>query len=1326
MTDFVGRRAFLAEVATWLAGDQRCFVLSGGVGSGKSTALRHVARLHPASVAHFCDPTDLSTRSPSTAARGLAEQLARKVDGYVGALTEDRITGVANVTTAYGATVAGVLVQNLTVNASDENTWLQAVRRPLEQLVHDTGLPAGFFVVVDALDEADRYDGTKLSELIVGFGLDQVRWLLSTRYPTRLVGQLGGSVRQWDFSANHGRQESDDDVRVFLSRHLPRLTTTDQQTAVRRSDGNFLYARLLVDMLAGAAAPAGNINLPNGLDSALHSYLRQIVHGDRDATWLTAYQPVLAALTVIREPVSQPELKRLSGVAHPVLSHVVRRLAPLLAAGDAVTDRVALYHAAFYEFLRDQRRSGEWWCDPAGAQEQLCAAFETQTRQWTDWGRLDRYGVVHLLAHAAQAGWSAREFDQLIVPGYLAQVARLPGTVATVTRHLGPAIRVATTEQDLGRSFTWQWLPHLLRNSLHEMLATDAPVLLIKAGQADLVVEALSSIENDLPSYAGRVVEALAAEGHLEMARATVAVARPSQRPQLLVSAAIGVAATDPALAWSLWQEAVADPTAPSFRYQHRLAMLLATAPDFADRAWGLAGDDRTRRAILVVIAGHDAPLATRMAAQAGLADATSAAWITAAAADPTRTTRLIATHPDWLDERLTAEFLDAQRLGAVGQHYNTAEGLVLLAGALVADPDNADTLAQAEHCAATLNPAMSFFTGDHVALSRLDYTPLRGRPAAAFAVTALTTMIDYCVGTSRSVPERVLGGLCGSLRVLDADAGDAAIERVTTLAGLDRTAIRIEVITRLCPIEPDAAWALTRLPDRDQASRAWVAALPPTLVSVGISMIAGIDPRYSGSRAELAGLLATKLPPGDPATAGQLLELITPTAKSVVFDIERAIVRAACGDTRGAGADMFVRYAADLHDGDVLGVLRFRQRGADVRLSGDDLAAVTDELAARVPDLAIPVLACAAGALARQGDQAGALALLAECLHPDCSPISVHVARWRGIERAVLLAHQELGSLADLVAALLRRPTIGARDGDVVEALALLAVHLGDDERQRLVSLTVRADPDIADVLALVDRICRGEHGVADDIAAVLSGGGPSRGGVLALLVPYALCRTTDAVAALTANASGRRALFEPLPELDEPRFGFLVELLPAIARTQPDAAHRLALGMSEADPSSAAGDDALQAVAVAVAEQNWDRGRRIAETITMADARGLAQAGLAAVAVGLPDKASRRAAYLAILDLPEAGPDWARYRYPLRGLLAALLVDPDPPPDVLVRLIPEVLGMPVAEPLALECLAELTTLLDRSGAGDVIMARIPGLADLVASAWPSWQSMD
>jgi len=84
------------------------------------------------------------------------------------------------------------------------------VRRPLESLVKSSGLPAGFLVVVDALDEADRYDGTKLSELIAGFGaLDRCAGCCPRAIRQRWSNSLGGRCAV-DLSAD-GREGVDEE-----------------------------------------------------------------------------------------------------------------------------------------------------------------------------------------------------------------------------------------------------------------------------------------------------------------------------------------------------------------------------------------------------------------------------------------------------------------------------------------------------------------------------------------------------------------------------------------------------------------------------------------------------------------------------------------------------------------------------------------------------------------------------------------------------------------------------------------------------------------------------------------------------------------------------------------------------------------------------------------------------------------------------------------------------------------------------------------------------------------------------------------------------------
>ncbi len=90
---------------------------------------------------------------------------------------------------------------------SDEAAWQRTVTGPLRELSSEGLLPP-LLIAVDALDEAELYDGrTKLTDLVLGTGsrLPQVRWLVSTRYPESVAGRLPErDVRRWDLSYGPG------------------------------------------------------------------------------------------------------------------------------------------------------------------------------------------------------------------------------------------------------------------------------------------------------------------------------------------------------------------------------------------------------------------------------------------------------------------------------------------------------------------------------------------------------------------------------------------------------------------------------------------------------------------------------------------------------------------------------------------------------------------------------------------------------------------------------------------------------------------------------------------------------------------------------------------------------------------------------------------------------------------------------------------------------------------------------------------------------------------------------------------------------------------
>ncbi|MGH3630541.1 MAG: AAA family ATPase, partial [Sciscionella sp.] len=273
--DFVGRHGLFAAVADWYeCSAEPYFVVGGQAGTGKSAALQAIAERYPAVAAvHVCRPAVVSDRLPEQAAVRLATQLAQSVPSFaaalvVGAAAEsgDTFIGTANAETVAGqGRNVGLIIEQLTLGAgSDQKRWERTISGPLRQMSSDDQNRHEVLIVVDALDEADQYDGdTTLTDLIAAPDpASPVRWLISSRYDDGFVARLApGTYRRWGLSHGTGAAETEADVVTFLRQWLqsssPAAADPDAliTAAAEVCAGNFLFARLLVAALNLADPP---------------------------------------------------------------------------------------------------------------------------------------------------------------------------------------------------------------------------------------------------------------------------------------------------------------------------------------------------------------------------------------------------------------------------------------------------------------------------------------------------------------------------------------------------------------------------------------------------------------------------------------------------------------------------------------------------------------------------------------------------------------------------------------------------------------------------------------------------------------------------------------------------------------------------------------------------------------------------------------------------------------------------------------------------------------------------------------------------------------
>ncbi|MER5348081.1 P-loop domain-containing protein [Streptomyces mirabilis] len=1353
VADFAGRAKFFRAVTDWWAsGTERYFLLGGGVGTGKTTAMaQFVTHGAPPVVArHFCDPADLSTRNPQEVARALSVQLAEQIAGFTDSLvgldrTEGRsaVTGVAMADQVHpGAVNAGVFVSTLIINApSDEAAWNRTVTAPLRRLASQSRLPP-VLVAVDALDEADLYDGqTKVTDLVLGAGADlsEVRWLVSTRYPERVATRLPArDVRYWDLSAGEGGEETRRDARAFLARELRLGTGSALRLAEQRADGNFLHARLLVETVrAHGETDAQQLakvleETPSGLDGIQSGYLRQIVASDRQLGWLNGYRPVLSGLVVAQEPLDLATLARLSGIQTSLVKRVLIRIHPLLNPDpDSDQQHYSLYHAQFREFLAHPTRAGEWWCDPEEAHQRVTSAYEKQTETWTRWEKLDGYGAQHLLVHARGAGWTAADFDRAVVPAYIARVAEEPDAVAAVLRLLDVPIGVALAEPEPVRAFVWSWAVRRIKDTLIELLGTQMPTLLIKAGHADLVVASLS-LTADSANHSTRLasaVSALAAEGHLSLVRTIVSLAPREGRSRLLVVAAGALADLDPNQARTLVEDAgtpedfwggMALEDRWGFRESDRMASLLtalASVPTLAQWAADLSGGMwESLNAVVLGLARWDPRQAVDIAVEHNL-PACAAAFEALVASDPGQARALLdRLEPD---NRITImlRYQDALKTGfsrrwilglfPLRRRRRPRRGaqpdsdLLLLAAALTHDPNDRELRTAAQAVARWLPPGLGAVTDPPSPwptisvenLAKLDLVALSREPLAARIAASVVFRVLQAERSQRgeldvleSYDVASCGHLCAALTALDPLAADAAIEVLMPNDGRDLSeSFGVALVGSLCGRDPRHAWELAGRFGTHWVYRAWVKALPESHFEEGVRNVASLDARYSGTRAELAGLLAAKLPRGEKTRARELLRLATPLAEGSGFREEYDALSAALAPQSDWGDTLvprlMERFGHMLRDG----------AKADVQELPDAerLPAIANYMAAWTgmgTYDGIALLAATAVEASRDADHDGRQTreLLQACLNPSYGHRSMpHSASWFTCARAVRLAYEcwqgTVSSPDDFVGMVVDRMP----DSVAVMILALLLDHLPHEGRVPVFDATARLNPRVGRALEGTLIVCQSEqppdawlrrfvdlpsNPTFDDEAS-----DPLyRDGIHMALVTLAGRNPQGALNALADGTGGWPAWY--LGGADTSHR--LVSVLPAIAKADRDLALDVANGLCTSKPHSAVGRHALHTVALTVAEEDWHVGLRIARSIDFAQVRGPALGSLAQEATRLRSPRERHRAYAAVVETATKSNLADGVDSIVLDLVTALSGDTEPPPDIVAWLIPKIMS--------------------------------------------------
>lgn len=499
--DFTGREWIFREIDLWLGSPDgpRYFLLTGEPGSGKTALAARLAQFSQNSIPppgntncllpnflsaiHFCSVRETRWLSPHTFSESMAMQLAAHYPAYAQALAEissrqNILFDVdLNVQQVEKGQISGVIIQSLNVNGTlppPEDVFNFLVRRPLDALFKN-GIDQQVIILIDALDESLHYSGevsilsllTKADTLPTG-----VRFIITSRYVDEVLRPLrrSRSLVEHTLSSGIGLTNSHRDVKqyivntvshpaqVALTQKLPpSLSINDFADVVqRKSNANFLYVQYLLKMLTDQQEMItleSLERLPTGLDGIYIEFLERLIGDDQD-TWDKEYKPVIGALAVAQEALSEKQLSGFVGTTESKVRRVLTDLRQFLQADDALpaSQRTySLYHRSFSDFLLDPDRAEVYWCEEAEQHQRIINYYRKGAPSWEaiDWHQVDNYSLLYLATHlyALRGQETARqELYALICKPFMQEKQVRTGSHRSFAENVALAIEVASGE----------------------------------------------------------------------------------------------------------------------------------------------------------------------------------------------------------------------------------------------------------------------------------------------------------------------------------------------------------------------------------------------------------------------------------------------------------------------------------------------------------------------------------------------------------------------------------------------------------------------------------------------------------------------------------------------------------------------------------------------------------------------------------------------------------------------------------------------------------------------------------------------------------------
>ncbi|WP_270469300.1 tetratricopeptide repeat protein, partial [Gemmiger formicilis] len=381
---FVGRAWLNDAITNWLQDDTapRTCLLTGAPGVGKSAYAAHFTHYNDhVAAALFCSSEMNTFNDPRTVIQTVAYLMACRLTAYRQSLMlhlpEDRAA-----------------VQRL----SEKELFEQLISKPLSLSVN--GNHERMVILLDGLDECGSPENNVLAKTLYEFAdslPDWLRILIVARDIPAISVYTKGAYRIEIGSESESNLE---DIRTYYRFELESKFGDDPQLAdalermTIRSQGIFLYAQMLTDLLRSRGTLGATEEYPDGLDAVFTRWFSWFFSG---SDFRSFWRPAISCILGAPAPLPAETLRRVMHWGENELADFRARLKVLLRVEKNEFDEETLVfdHAFVREWLTRGAGENVYFCSPKDGAEKLTAElfsiFERGPEELSFWE------AVHLM-----------------------------------------------------------------------------------------------------------------------------------------------------------------------------------------------------------------------------------------------------------------------------------------------------------------------------------------------------------------------------------------------------------------------------------------------------------------------------------------------------------------------------------------------------------------------------------------------------------------------------------------------------------------------------------------------------------------------------------------------------------------------------------------------------------------------------------------------------------------------------------------------------------------------------------------------------------------